>query len=154
MIDTQETVWYHPTIRRPDAGIGFAPCREIPHKRMNMRFSLLLYVLYRLLKRAMKKNEAYHNYVGNIHNVRIMIKTADGKRGRVFIFDRGSISSRGGARHPYDTAIVWKDAKTGFRVMASQSDEAQFEAAAEGAMKLDGMPFFAKWFNEGVKMVM
>lgn len=119
-----------------------------------MRFTALLFILYHILKRAAKKNGAYRSYIGAIHNVRVMIKTGDGKRGRVFIFDRGALSSRSGAKHPYDVAIVWADAGTGFRVMASQSDEEQFKAAAEGKMKIDGMAFFAQWFNDGVKLVM
>ena len=119
-----------------------------------MRFTLLLFVLHRILKWASKNKPAYRNYIGSIHQVNIMIKTADGKRGRLFIFDRGTVRTRSGARHPYDAAIVWSDAKTGFRVMASKSDEEQFKAAAAGLMKLDGMAFFAQWFNDGVKLVM
>jgi hypothetical protein len=119
-----------------------------------MRFSMLLYVLYRILKWAAKRKPAYRAYIGSIHQVSIMIKTADGKRGRVIIFDKGTVRSRGGAGHPYDAAIVWSDAATGFKVMASQSDEEQFKAAAAGKMKLDGMAFFAQWFNDGVKLVM
>jgi hypothetical protein len=119
-----------------------------------MRFNALLFILYQILKRAAKKNTAYKGYVGNIHMVRIMIKTADGKRGRLFIFDRGNVSSLSGANHPYDAAIVWSDAGTAFRVMSSKSDEEQFKAAAQGKMKLDGMAYFAQWFNDGVKLVM
>ena len=119
-----------------------------------MRFSILLFMLSQVLKLASRRKPAYRNYIGSIHQVRIMIKTADGKRGRVFIFDRGTVRSRGGARHPYDAAIVWSDAKTGFAVMASRKDEEQFRAAAAGKMKLDGMAFFAQWFNDGVKLAM
>jgi hypothetical protein len=119
-----------------------------------MRFSALLFILSQILKWAAKLKPAYRNYIGSIHQVKIMIKTADGKRGRLFIFDKGTVSSKGGANHPYDAAIVWSDASTGFKVMASQSDEKQFYAAAEGKMKLDGMAFFAQWFNDGVKLVM
>lgn len=119
-----------------------------------MRFSVLLFFLYRILQWAAKHNAAYRNYVGSIHDVKIMIKTADGKRGRLFIFDRGAVRSRGGGKHSYNTAIIWSDAKTGFKVMSSRSDEEQFKAAAAGKMKLDGMAFFAQWFNDGVKLVM
>ncbi|PKL35698.1 MAG: hypothetical protein CVV44_19395 [Spirochaetae bacterium HGW-Spirochaetae-1] len=119
-----------------------------------MRFSILLFILSRILKRAAKKKQAYRNYVGNIHKVRIMIKTGKGKQGRLFIFDRGTVSSLRGAGHPYDAAIVWSDAGTAFRVMSSMSDEAVFLAAAAGKMKLDGMAFFAQWFNDGVKLAM
>lgn len=119
-----------------------------------MRFTMLLFALYEILKRASKRNAAYRNYIGSIHQVKIMIKTADGKRGRLFIFDQGKVLTQSGANHPYDAAIIWADAKTGFKVMASKSDTEQFKAAAAGKMKLDGMAFFAQWFNDGVKLVM
>jgi len=50
-----------------------------------MRFTLLLFVLHKILKWASKHRPAYRNYIGSIHQVKIMIKTADGKRGRLFI---------------------------------------------------------------------
>jgi hypothetical protein len=123
-------------------------------KEIAMRFTLLLFVLYHILRWASKRNSAYRKFLGSIHQVKIMIKTADGKRGRIFIFDQGKVHSRGGAKHPYDAAIIWSDAKTGFKVMLSRSDEKQFMAAAAGAMKLDGMAYFAQWFNDGVKLAM
>ena len=119
-----------------------------------MRFSLLLFILYRILKRAAKKNSAYRSHVGNIHLVRVMIKTACGKRGRLFVFDRGTVSSRRGSGHEYDAAIVWSDARTAYKVMSSRSDEESFLAAAEGKMKVDGMVYFVQWFNDGIKLVM
>ncbi len=119
-----------------------------------MRFTILLFMLHKVLQWASKRKPAYRNYIGSIHQVKIMIKTADGKRGRLFIFDQGKVLTRGGANHPYDAAIVWADAKTGYRVMASKSDGEQFKAAAAGLMKLDGMAFYAQWFNDGVKLVM
>lgn len=119
-----------------------------------MKFSLLLLALHGVLKWASMRNTAFKNYISTIHRVRIMIKTADGEYGRLFIFDRGKVTTEGGAHHPYDAAIVWADADTGFRVMSSQSAEEQFKAAAAGKMKLDGMAFFAQWFNDGVKLAM
>ncbi len=119
-----------------------------------MRFSLLLFALGVVLARACRVNRAYRHHVGNIHGVRVMIKTADGRHGRLFVFDHGTVSSRAGADQPYDAAIVWADAATGYRVMSSHSDEAAFVAAAEGKMKLDGMAAFAQWFNDGVKLAL
>ncbi len=119
-----------------------------------MRFTLLLFALSKILIRASKKNIAYRNYIGSIHQLKILIKTADGKFGRLFIFDQGKVLTKGGAHHSYDAAIIWADAATGFKVMASKSDAEQFRAAAEGKMKLDGNAFFAQWFNDGVKLAM
>ncbi len=118
-----------------------------------MRFSLLLFILYFLLRKAAKDNKVFRRYIGNIHNLRIMIKTTDGKRGRLYIFDAGTVHSLRGANHAYDAAIIWSDAFTGYKVMLSQSDEEQFKAAAAGKMKIDGMAYFAQWFNEAVKLI-
>ncbi len=119
-----------------------------------MRFSLLLLILYQKLKKAPKKNAAFRNYIGKMKS-KILIKTADGKRGRLFIFDRGSISSISGGNHSdFDVALVWSDAGTAFKVMASASDEESFKAAAQGKLRVEGMAIYAQWFTEGVKLIL
>jgi hypothetical protein len=119
-----------------------------------MKFSLLLLVLYMKLKRASVKNAAFKSYIG-LMNAKILIKTADGKRGRLFIFKKGSLSSLPGGNHSdFDVALVWSDAGTAFKVMASGSDEASFKAAAEGKLKVEGMAVFAQWFTGGVKLIL
>jgi hypothetical protein len=118
-----------------------------------MKLKLLLFILYQKLKRAAAKNAAYRSFLGNMR-VRIMIKTADGKHGRLFIFDRGKLSTLAGGMHPYDAALLWSDSDTAFKVLSSRSDEQTFRAAAEGKLKLDGMAAYAQWFTDGVKLVM
>ena len=119
-----------------------------------MKFSLLLLILYQKLKRASKKNAAFKSYISTM-KANILIKTADGRCGRLFVFDRGKISSLAGGNHAnFDVALVWSDAKTAFKVMASGSDEASFRAAAEGKLKVEGMAVFAQWFTDGVKLIL
>jgi hypothetical protein len=119
-----------------------------------MRFQLLLFIIYRLLKRASTRNRSMINYIGGIKDLRIMIKTADGKIGRLFVFREGEVSSISGGGHEYDAAIVWSDPKTAFRTMtAKNSDEAAFLAAAEGRMKVDGMVYFIQWFGDAMKIM-
>ncbi len=118
-----------------------------------MKFSLLLFILFQKLKKAIKSNKAYRSYIGEIR-LKILMKTADGKRGRLFIFDKGKLSSRSGASHAADAALVWSDAATAFKVMASGSDEEMFLAAANGKVKVEGMAYFIQWFGDGVKLVM
>lgn len=119
-----------------------------------MRFSLLLLILYRKLKKASKKNVQFKKYTGTMR-ARILIKTVDGRRGRVFIFDRGKISSLGGGDHTgFDVALVWSDAGTAFKVMSSGGDEGSFLAAARGKLKVEGMAYFAQWFTDGVKLIL
>jgi hypothetical protein len=118
-----------------------------------MKLRLLLFILYQKLKKAAKKNPAYRSFLANMQ-VKIMIKTADGKYGRLFIFDRGKLSTLAGGTHPYEAAIIWSDPDTAFKVLSSRSDEQTFKAAAEGKLKVDGMVAYVQWFTDGVKLVM
>ena len=119
-----------------------------------MRFSLLLLVLYQKLKRASKNNDAFKSYISTMR-ARILIRTTDRKRGRLFVFDRGRLTSLQGGNHPqFDVALVWSDAGTAYKVMASGSDEKSFKAAAQGKLKVEGMAVFAQWFTDGVKLIL
>ena len=118
-----------------------------------MKLRLLLFILYRKLKRAATKNPAYRSFLGHMQ-VKIMIKTADGKRGRVFIFDKGKLSTLKGGMHPYDAALVWSDSNTAFKVLSSRSDKQTFLAAANGKLKIDGMAAYVQWFTDGVNLAM
>lgn len=117
-----------------------------------MRFSLLLGALHFILKRASVKNDAFKRHIRHT-SARILIKTVKG-RGRLFIFEKGKLSSRSGGRWEFDVALVWKDAKTGFRVMTDKSPDASFNAAARGDLKVEGVSFYAQWFQDGINFVM
>lgn len=118
-----------------------------------MKLSLLLFILHLKLRKAAKTNKAFQSHIGTV-KLRISIKTADGKRGRTFIFDKGSVSSTRSISAPCDAALVWSDPGTAFRVMSSGSDEQSFLAAAQGKMKIEGMAFYIQWFTDGVKLAM
>ncbi|HPI13168.1 MAG TPA: hypothetical protein PK875_04330 [Spirochaetota bacterium] len=118
-----------------------------------MKLTLLLFILYRKLKSAVRNNRAYQSHIGTVR-LKILIKTADGRRGRLFVFDRGKLSTKTGGNHRADAALVWSDAATAFRVMASGSDEQSFLAAAEGKLKVEGMAYYIQWFTDGIKLVM
>lgn len=119
-----------------------------------MKFKLLLFVLAQKLKAAAKKNTAYRKHLG-LMQVRVLIKTADGNRGRLFIFDKGAFSSVSGTQHQSDVALIWADAGTAFRVMTSKTGDADtFKAAAEGKVRVEGMVPYLQWFTDGVKLAM
>ena len=86
--------------------------------------------------------------------IRVLIKTADGKMGRLFVFDKGVFSSASGTHHPSDVTLIWADAGTAFRVMTSKTGDADtFRAAAEGKVRVEGMVPYLQWFTDGVKLV-
>jgi hypothetical protein len=113
-----------------------------------MRFSLLLFVLMRKIKRAVKKHSKLRDKVKE-KNFTILIKTEDGKRGRFFSFTDGTVVS-GNVKQATssDVSLVWKDADIGFRVMIVQKDEAFMKAIAKGSLKIQGdmnlLPVFMK----------
>ena len=117
-----------------------------------MRFSVLLFILHVVLKISSLTNSAFKKYISKT-SVKILIKTADGQRARMFVFDKGRVSSVPGDRKDFDVALVWKDAKTGFSVLTSRSGDATFNAAAEGNLHVEGMSVYALWFEQGMKLI-
>lgn len=118
-----------------------------------MNLSLLLWLLSLKLKAASKTNRAFKNYIG-IVELKILIKTANNRWGRLFEFNKGRVSSISGANHLCDAALVWSDANTAFSTMLKGSEEATFHAAAQGKMKVEGMAYYIQWFNDAVKIIM
>jgi hypothetical protein len=53
-----------------------------------MRFTSLLFIFHQTLKWVSKRNPAFKSYIGAIHQVKIMIKTAD-DNGRVSVIGIG-----------------------------------------------------------------
>lgn len=118
-----------------------------------MRFSMLLFLLAQILKVAAFTNTRFKAYIGKAQ-ARILIKTADGQRARLFVFDKGKVSSQSGDRKDFDAALVWRDAATGFAVMTSKRPGASFNAAAEGKLRVEGMSVYAQWLEDGLKLIL
>ena len=119
-----------------------------------MKFNLLLFILAKKLKAAAKKNTDYKKHLG-VMQIKVLIRTADGKIGRLFIFDKGTFASVSGADYQADVALIWADAATAFRVMTSKTGDADtFRAAAEGKVRIEGMVPYLQWFADGVKLTM
>ncbi len=117
-----------------------------------MKFSLLLYAISLMLKRAANKNMEFKEFIKNAQ-FKILIKTEDGKHGRLFVFNKGSITSAPGSSNDFNVALVWKDAKTGFAVMTDKSKDASFNAAAQGKLRVEGMSVYAQWFEDSMKFI-
>lgn len=118
-----------------------------------MHFSLLLFVLAQILKIASLTHTRFKRYIAKAR-VRILIKTADDRRARLLVFDKGRVSSLPGARHDFDAALVWRDAATGFSVMTSKKPDASFNAAAQGKLRVEGMSVYAQWLEDGLKLIL
>ena len=117
-----------------------------------MRFSIFLFALYIIIKTKSFSNKTFKKYLSPV-SARLLIKTANGERARLFIFDKGRVSSKYGDRKDFDVALVWKDAKTGLSVMTDRSSDASFNAAAEGKLKVLGMSIYAQWFENCMRLI-
>ncbi|ABW67129.1 hypothetical protein [Desulfosudis oleivorans] len=118
-----------------------------------MRLSILLFFIYQVLWIASRVNTRFKAFIRKA-KVRLMIKTADGRHARLFVFDQGRVSTATGPDHDFDAALVWQDPGTAVSVMLKRSQEAVFYAAAEGKLKVEGMSVYALWFDEAVKQAM
>ena len=118
-----------------------------------MRFTLLLFALGQILKVASITSKPFKHYIRNT-DARVLIKTKDNQRARLFVFNKGKVSSMAGNQEIFDVALIFRDAATGFSVLTSKKKDASFNAAAEGKLKVAGMSFFAQWFEDGTKIIM
>jgi len=115
-----------------------------------MKFTLLLFILSKKLKSAAKKKIAFQEKIKE-HNASILIKTADNKRGRLFTFKDGTVTSTKGVAETFDLALIWSDADTGFKVMLNGSNRATMDALTNGKLKLEGKAELALWFTTVIK---
>ncbi len=118
-----------------------------------MKFKLLLLILYGKLKWAAKKNKAFREYIQN-KKLKVAIKTTKSDQGRVYVFNKGSISSSPGNREKSDVAMVWCDADTGFKVMTCKNDEASLAALTEKKLIIEGNFKEFMWFSAALSKMM
>ncbi len=118
-----------------------------------MKFSLLLFILSIKLKQAAKKNINFKKFIRD-KRLNFAIKTADGKRGRVYSFSNGQISTRSGLSQKAESAMVWSDADTAFKIMASGNEEASVAALTERKLQAEGDLKEFMWFSRALDIMM
>ncbi|MBN2078324.1 MAG: hypothetical protein JW838_05120 [Spirochaetes bacterium] len=115
-----------------------------------MRFSMLLFGLMVKMRRKAKRSADFREKLKE-KDYTLVIRTEDGRRGRVFEFRGGSISSRKEVGGNADVSLVWRDAATGFRVMAGGGTKAFMAALQDGSLKILGDANLAPVFIGAVK---
>ena len=118
-----------------------------------MKFSLLLFILSKVLKIASLTNNSYKEFTNKV-SARILVKTKDGKHARLFLFEKGKFSSLSGDHKDFDVALVWIDSNTGFSAMMDKSGQRSINALADGTLRIEGMSVYAQWFENGIKLIM
>lgn len=102
-----------------------------------MRFSLLLYGFHILLRFTAWRRVSFREHLKG-KDFSMLIRTADGRRARRYVFSGGEISSSKGNGTAADFSLVWKDAATGYRAMISMKPKALMHAIGDGSLKLEG----------------
>ncbi|MGO9214776.1 MAG: hypothetical protein ACLP9S_12930 [Syntrophales bacterium] len=110
-----------------------------------MKFKLLLLILSRKLKKAAKSTPAFKDFIKG-KNVKVLMKTANGKQGRAFILRNGTINSSASDFSNADAAFVWSDGDTAFKVMSAGDDEAIIAALTEKKLWSEGNYKEFIWF--------
>ncbi len=118
-----------------------------------MKFSLLLFGLYKMMQRTAKKVPEFRNKLKE-KDYTVVIKTEDGKKGRSYTFAGGDISSRSGDSAGANLTLAWKDAATGFRIMSKGKTKAFIAALQDGSLKLQGDGNLVPVFLGAVKDMM
>ncbi len=110
-----------------------------------MKFKLLLFMLGLKMKSAAKNNQAFRNFIKG-KNLRIVMKTADGRQGKAFIIEDGRVRTSPMNSAPADAAFLWCDGGTAFSVMSSGDDEAFIAALTEKKLQSEGNYKDFIWF--------
>ena len=118
-----------------------------------MRLTILLYILKLKLVRAARKKAGFRKTLGK-RDYTLVIRTADGKRGRFFTFCDGDVVSRNGLHPSPDVELVWCDAGTAFRALAAGDDKAVFQAIGRSQLKIEGNLDYFFWFGDVLKEMM
>ena len=71
------------------------------------------------------------------HNYRFVMMTKDGKRGKRFIFQKGTFSADN-VLTEYELAYVWRDGNTAFKVLTNPDPTGLFKAEANRDLEIMG----------------
>ncbi len=110
-----------------------------------MKFKLLLFILSQKLKKAAKSTLSFKDFIKG-KNVKVLMKTADGKQGRSFTLRNGTITSSSSDFSNADAAFVWSDGDTAFKAMSAGDDEAIIAAMTEKKLWSEGNYKDFIWF--------
>ncbi len=116
-----------------------------------MRLFLLLAFIASRLKKAVNTDGNFKKFLMG-HECTIVIKTNDGKIGKRFIFKDETFSTDN-VLDQFDAAMIWADAKTGFKSMAKGEDGIK-EAIRNHVVVIEGKLQSFTWFGAALNYVL
>ncbi len=110
-----------------------------------MKFSILMFILPLIIKLNIKTKKYVRDML-TIHNYRFVMMTKDGKRGKRFIFQKGTFEVDN-VLTEYDLAYVWKNGNTAFKVLTNPDPTGLFKAEANRDLDILGSRALSIPFN-------
>jgi hypothetical protein len=111
-----------------------------------LKFKLLLWILTKLLQRAVKRSQSCAKYVAGKELV-FQIQTRDGI-GRHFSISNGKISSTAGLTANPQFTMIFRDAARGFAILSAKNSKEAFLAALHDEdLSLSGDFVEVMWFQ-------
>ena len=115
-----------------------------------MKLQAILLGLGLLFKYAKLRSPEFQKRIAG-KNIKVQIKTKDGKTGRLFIFDNGSVSSRAGVHADADFALVFKTEKIAAKLLTPPINQLeQIEAIKNFLIHPEGDDADGMWFAQTV----
>ena len=105
------------------------------------------------MKKAAKKDARFKKFITN-KQLNFGIKTADNKEGRFFVFSDGKIKTKSGVSAESQSAMVWADGNTAFKIMSSGNEEASVAALTEKTLQVEGDYKEFMWFSRSLDIMM
>lgn len=111
-----------------------------------MRFTILLWLVAGLMKRAGRKNPDFQKKIAG-KNAVIQIATADGKLIRYFDFTDGRVKSAPGGHEKPSCTVFFKDAAFGFSALLPWNKRLQVGGIQNGNIRVEGDFSLFLWFQ-------
>lgn len=112
-----------------------------------MRLSIVLFVLGLKLRWSAWRDESFRARLRRVDRL-IVIRTADGRQARSFLFRDARVRHYRGADPAATAEMVWSDAGVAARTMLSTSPLENFSAIGRGDLVINGNLQDALWFGD------
>ncbi|MBW1997258.1 MAG: molybdopterin-dependent oxidoreductase [Deltaproteobacteria bacterium] len=118
------------------------------------QFSLILYGIEKMLKRAAKKHPFFKERLKE-KNFTAQIKIKDGSAGRHFTFKNGKVTSRSGIHPNPDITVIFRNAVLAAKLMKPGRDQLdQINAMKNFQLGLEGPDELTSWFMETLSLML
>ncbi len=115
-----------------------------------MKLSLILFGMALLFRYARWRNPEFRQRLAG-KDLKVQIKTQDGKQGRLFLFQKGRVSSRSGVHADADFSLVFKTAEVAGRLLMPPINQLQqIEAMKNFLFHPAGKDEDSVWFAQSV----